>query len=450
MTIGTAKANPTKAFFVKIITRDITLTDCIFDLIDNSVDGAWRLEGSQPMGLSLETDLSKYKIEVEADADHFRIADNCGGITFDDAAEYAFTFGRGEDDAPDKYSIGVYGIGMKRAVFKIGSNIKIRSTYVGPKGPEAFVVPINVPEWMSPERKNWDFDIEADEPLPQPGVEIDITDLDEQILPSFNDPAFIQNLRRTIGRDYALHLRRGLKILVNGEDVKGWEIELRESDNFAPLRTRYEDDEEGKKVVVEILAGMAAPPPEDAGAESPIDGETRSGWYVVCNGRIVLSADKSIVSGWGSDDWPRWHPQYAGFIGLIFFSSETASALPLTTTKRSIDGTSNVFRRAMPRMRDVSKKWIAYTNARKQTLDDARKLEAEAKPKSIYAVSESREVRLPVLAKKSSIPSGTISYAMPISRIKSLADEFGNINMSYREVGMKSFEHAFSDLVGND
>jgi hypothetical protein len=35
-----AGANPTKAFFVTMITRDITLEDCILDLIDNSVDGA--------------------------------------------------------------------------------------------------------------------------------------------------------------------------------------------------------------------------------------------------------------------------------------------------------------------------------------------------------------------------------------------------------------------------
>lgn len=39
---GKAKATafPTKAFFVRMITRDISLEDCILDLIDNSVDGA--------------------------------------------------------------------------------------------------------------------------------------------------------------------------------------------------------------------------------------------------------------------------------------------------------------------------------------------------------------------------------------------------------------------------
>ena len=36
-----AGANPAKSFFVRMITRDIVLEDCIFDLIDNSVDEAW-------------------------------------------------------------------------------------------------------------------------------------------------------------------------------------------------------------------------------------------------------------------------------------------------------------------------------------------------------------------------------------------------------------------------
>jgi len=32
----------------------------------------------------------------------------------------------------------------------------------------------------------------------------------------------------------------------------------------------------------------------------------------------------------------------------------------------------------------------------------------------------------------------------------SLASAFGNINMNYKDVGLKSFEYAYSDLVGED
>ncbi|WP_072395132.1 hypothetical protein [Hyphomicrobium sp. CS1GBMeth3] len=53
-------ANPTKAFFVRMITRDIALEDCVLDLIDNSIDGAWKLEGGKPMSLSDGVDLYRY------------------------------------------------------------------------------------------------------------------------------------------------------------------------------------------------------------------------------------------------------------------------------------------------------------------------------------------------------------------------------------------------------
>jgi hypothetical protein len=57
-----AEANPTKAFFVRMITRDISLADCILDLIDNSVDAAWQREGAKPNIFSNTTDLSAFRV----------------------------------------------------------------------------------------------------------------------------------------------------------------------------------------------------------------------------------------------------------------------------------------------------------------------------------------------------------------------------------------------------
>ncbi len=369
-----ASANPTKAFFVRMITRDISLEDCILDLIDNSIDGAWQLEGARPMSLSSKANLAKYKIVLEVAADRFKISDNCGGITLDEAAEYAFTFGRKDSDPHEKYSIGVYGIGMKRAVFKMGTSIRVRSTYPGKNGKsESFAVPIDVLKWLDDDEKSsWDFDIEPDKALAAPGVEIDVTHLTEGTSISFGDPGFIQKLRRTISRDYAIHLHNGLKIFLNGNLIEGWAIEMRTGQKFAPMRIEYKDKTSDGTVNVEILAGMAAPPPESIEPDEGDEKESRSGWYVVCNGRIVLAADKSSISGWATDQWPKWHPQYEGFLGFVFFSSESAKLLPLTTTKRSVDSSSSVYRRAMPRMREVSKEWIGYTNVRKQTIEDSK------------------------------------------------------------------------------
>ena len=170
--IAQADANASRAFFVQMLTRDIALEDCVLDLLDNSVDGAWRSLGHAAPSLQDQgIDLSPYHIEITANEGLFSLEDNCGGMTQERAEKYAFTFGRmltnddreeeseekvdaGETAEPDEasgeaeYRIGVYGIGMKRAIFKIGGLIDIRSTYTEADERKAFQVPINVPTWM--------------------------------------------------------------------------------------------------------------------------------------------------------------------------------------------------------------------------------------------------------------------------------------------------------------
>ena len=160
---------------------------------------------------------------------------------------------------------------------------------------------------------------------------------------SFGNPAFLQNLRRAITRDYTLHLNRGLKIFVNGKAVTGVPIKFSQSKDYAAMRVAYEHRLDDDEVTVEIIGGMAAPPPESMDPDETADGDKRFGWYVACNGRIVLAADKTSVSGWGTPNWPQWHHQYSGFIGIVIFTAPNALALPLTTTKRSVDVSSEIF-----------------------------------------------------------------------------------------------------------
>src|SRR4051812_47459749 len=89
-------ATPAKAFFVRMITRDIDLADAILDLLDNCVDGARRVglrSGTKPY--------SGYYAHIEFDENSFRIVDNCGGIPKEIAEKYAFRFGRPEGKAED-------------------------------------------------------------------------------------------------------------------------------------------------------------------------------------------------------------------------------------------------------------------------------------------------------------------------------------------------------------
>lgn len=445
-----ANADPTKSFFVRMITRDITLEDCIFDLIDNSIDGAWELSGGQPMGLNDKTDLSPYRISIEIEKDRFVIRDNCGGITLDDAVDYAFTFGRKDDAETENFSIGAYGIGMKRAVFKLGAKIDIRSTFKEMGTLSSFQVPIDVDAWLGSSEDEWDFDIKVSDDLPDAGVQVEVEQLTDVAARSFESPGFIQNLRRAISRDYALHLHRGLTIEVQGKAIPGWAIELRQGGDFTPMRTELIERIQDEKIYVELLAGMLAPPDSSESIEDFDENFNRSGWYVVCNGRIVLAADKTVLTGWGTEGSPQWHPQYTGFMGIILFSSRRADLLPLTTTKRNVDETSAIYRQFRAKMRETTKEWISYTNVRKQVRIKALEKEGVARAVPIFEIPNRPEVMLPQMVAVPKVSEANVFYSISKPRLRSLASAFGDINMSYKDVGLQSFEFAYSDLIGEE
>jgi hypothetical protein len=429
-----------------MLTRDISLDDCILDLVDNSIDGAWKVSGKHPSELRVNKDLSRFKVEIQFSDKQFRISDNCGGITLDDAAEYAFTFGRSSKQPKDDYSVGVYGIGMKRAAFKIGNRINVRSTYRESKELIGFQVPINVTNWMKNESDDWDFDLEEYPAASSTGVEIAITDLSSETRVRFNDPAYALGLRRVLSRDYVVPLMRGLIISVNGVDIPASPIEFLQDKDFVPLRTSYTDGD----VRVELIAGMRHRPPD---TNDPDEGRKRtdetSGWYIICNGRVVLDADRTDVTGWGTTGTPSWHGQYSGFVGIAFFSSKESASLPMTTTKRSVDTSSGVYRRALAKMQVPTRAWIDYTNGRKSDAS-VRDLEATALPKEVSTLPLSTKVKLPKPKSASGERLASVGYAVPMSKLKTLAAAFGQRFMSQKDVGLKSFEYAYKELVSEE
>ena len=114
-------ATPVKSFFVEMLTRDIELVDAILDLLDNCVDGILREKKTR----SGEKPYAGFKAEIAFDKNSFSISDNCGGIPWD-LHSYAFRMGKDDQNRDNNLpTVGVYGIGMKRAIFKIGKECSI-------------------------------------------------------------------------------------------------------------------------------------------------------------------------------------------------------------------------------------------------------------------------------------------------------------------------------------
>jgi hypothetical protein len=66
------EVSPTKALFVDMLTKDISVNRAVIDLIDNSIDGARRLR--------TDSNFHGLEIVINLNAERFSIKDNCGGI----------------------------------------------------------------------------------------------------------------------------------------------------------------------------------------------------------------------------------------------------------------------------------------------------------------------------------------------------------------------------------
>lgn len=339
-------ARPTKAFFIENLIRDLTLEDALLDLVDNSIDSAIhtsKLDVSADL-LRRAPDLSQPKTQINIDiaANRFVINDFAGGIDPDRAVTDVFRLGRPPSTGDS--TLGVYGIGLKRAIFKMGRHITVRSWHE--KG--AFEVEFT-PEWLADE-SNWMLPYKK---LPMDrdcGTEIAINDLREEIRLRVSDPALLRRLRESIARTYSLFLQHLVSVQLNGSSVDGLPIPLGDSGEVRSAKRVIQLDE----VTVELMAGLQ--PRVDSRWEMD-----SAGWYVLCNGRVVVSADKTDLTGWGTVG-PQFNPKHRGFVGVAFFFSENPSLLPWTTTKRGLNREAKVYQLARREMVAQARPVLSFLN----------------------------------------------------------------------------------------
>ncbi len=444
----TVDASPTKQFFVHMITRDIDLEDAVLDLLDNCIDGARGYLAEKDQAANgcehrTQSNLNDFHAEISLASEAFTIKDNCGGISIDNARSYAFHFGR-RPDAPKTVegSIGLYGIGMKRAVLKMGKKITIRSSTKS----EAFLVSINVDNWLK-DTKTWDFQLVQEQPWQEPGTIITVETLREAIAESFSDDVFINRLRETIARDYSfIMIENGFSVRLNGRKVIPYGFALKQSDEIKPASISYVDKKhEEADVIVEITAGMADAPPDDTSPETS-EGEGRRstnyyGWFVVCNNRVVLAGDKTGRTVWDDEGFPNWHTQYNGFMGIVRFTSLDPNRLPWTTTKRDIEVNSPIYRRAIVKMKDVTREWTKYTGRRKKNIAEAKEKEKIADSMPIQQVEERQQMLLPSIAAEPRVRMANISYQKPVSDVEKVREALNSPSLPYSEVGRRTFEY---------
>ncbi|EAY24710.1 ATP-binding protein [Microscilla marina] len=420
-------ANPTKEFFIDMLTRDIKLERAIIDLIDNSIDGA--------RNTKLEEGFNEYKVTLTINQNYFEIQDNCGGIALDIALNQAFRFGRPSDAQTVNHSIGRFGVGMKRALFKIGNNFTIESKH----GEDHFLIEVNVKQWVKEE--SWEFEYtpvnRGDKPgkLTEDGTYIKIDNLHSNIASEFNLTHFINQLNADITRTLSYIINQGLTIIVNNTTLQSEEVEILKSEKIQPIAKSLKLA--GDQVTVQIFAGIGEASPEKAG------------WYIYCNDRLILEKDKTNLTGWegriyDESDTVKFHHIYAMFRGIVSFQADDSTLLPITTTKTGIDANSNIYKRVKEEMISMMKQVISFLKKLK-TDEDREEIKTDTEKVNVnnLKVEDFKETfRYPeIQSAKASSRFANISYKKEKDKIDTVKKAL-NIS-SNREVGEETFDYFY-------
>lgn len=394
-------ATPVKSFFVEMLTRDIELSDAILDLLDNCVDGILRQRknssGEKPYS-SGEKPYDGYNAKIMFDENSFSISDNCGGIPWD-LHNYAFRMGKDPENRNDDLpTVGVYGIGMKRAIFKIGKQCLISTR----NQDDCYEVEIT-PKWILEEPDNWDLPVyESSQPDKEEGTTIVIDELNESIAIHFgkDNENFTRELTEKVRTHYAFIIAKGFKVEINGEGVEAKPTKLifNETENTegtdAAIRPYiYETEKDGVKVFLSVGFTRPIPSQQDVNDEqedkqySSLD----AGWTIICNDRAVLYCDRTELTGWGEAGVPRYHTQFIAISGIVEFQSNDASKLPTTTTKRGIDASSSLYLQVKNRMREGMQVFTDYTNKWKGNAIESKEYIDSGKPYTLDQIKETTE-----------------------------------------------------------
>ena len=466
-------ASPTKRFFVQMLTRDIELKDAVLDLLDNCVDGVLRQLGPAAGGA---TPYDGYRAEITATPEQFRILDNCGGIPVPIATQYAFMFGNPDLDRDAEFrTVGMYGIGMKRAIFKMGGETVVRSQ--PESGPYEVAIP---PEWLDAD-DNWNLVLrETDEDLAENGTEITTTRLWPSIAQQF-DPdssAFLIELRREIARLYAVIIQKGFRVILNGAEVEAAPIKIlgpipddwTEGPALAPYVFTTSISGVDVRLVVGFYRSLATEQVIEEESESPRETSHKAGWTVICNDRVVLYGDRSLVTGWGRATVPRFHNQFLAIAGVVEFESTDSLSLPLNTTKRGLDTSSDVYLTILDYMQEGTKVFTSFTNrwkSREEEVAPAFEAASQRSPREIAAdvpeaewtaVAKLREQGHQARRYSPHLPNPPdaemtrrIVFTRPIDRIRRVALHlFDDADVPPREVGERAFDEIHGRVEAAD
>ncbi len=299
---------PEKRMFWSIIS-DYDLKTGITELIDNAVD-IWI--GKKHRG-KLRVDLV-----LEADRQLITLRDNAGGVR-QEHLRLLIAPG-GSRNSPDAESIGIFGVGSKRAVVALAEHVSIKTRH-----PDDRSFQVDIPkEWL--ESPDWELPAYEIPEVKAGTTQIELSQLRKPISAD-DETMVIEHLSETY---YWFLEIDDCEMFINGTKVrpKSFEVWAYPPDYPPRATPPFEISPDGKgKLTVEIAAGLIADrdPAED-----------NYGVYFYCNNRLIVKEIKAREVGYFvSTEAGVPHPD-ASLCRVIIRLNGPAKLMPWNSSKTAI------------------------------------------------------------------------------------------------------------------
>ena len=311
--VDTVDATPSKRLYLSIIA-DYGINQAIAELIDNAID-IWVKNGKRAT-LSVDVDFDQHQQRIS-------VCDNAGGVN---ESELSLMVGPGHTGNTDTdHSIGIFGVGTKRAVVALAQNVSIKTR----QDHKTYQIEFD-DSWIS-DNDEWNLPVyQVDEISPRT-TQIELLKLRKSIREET-----IVELRDFLGCCYSKYLTDNrIKLILNGDAVapvsfESWAF----PPGFEPRRyVGSIQTSDGSKVEVQAMAGLSS-------ESSPAGGEY--GVYFYCNERLIARALKSIDVGFARGLAGKPHADIALSRVLVSLTGE-ARLMPWNSSKSDVNTSHEVF-----------------------------------------------------------------------------------------------------------
>jgi hypothetical protein len=302
---------PEKRLYWSII-QDYAPETAICELIDNAIDN-WRL-GGQHSGLKIE-------VMISPERGYISVTDDGGGVRKDHL--YALIAPGASTNQSFNDTIGVFGVGTKRAVVALGREVSIKTRFADQA---TYQIRIDE-EWLA--SSDWMLEAARVADIPRGTTQVQINDLRFTF-----DEKSIEYLRESVSERYGVLLsKHRIAIVFNESDVLATKFDYWcYPPEFGPRVVRFtvpsSDPSAIGDVDVEITSGLIAD--RDAVLEN-------YGVTFYCNDRLVEKhVRKKEVGYYVASEAGVPHPD-ASLCRVIVCLKGSARDMPWNSSKNSIN-----------------------------------------------------------------------------------------------------------------